>query len=104
MAVVLTQVFWIPNIARILRTRDVDGYSLLAWVVMTAGLSSWLVYFIARGDVVGTVANVSGVSGAALTTGLVWRWRKPKAVVATVHSIAVSKETAGEMEQAGEVA
>ncbi len=73
-AVVLTQVFWFPNIARILRTRDVDGYSLTAWLIMLCGLACWLVYFAAKGDVVGVVANVSGVSGAAFTTGCIWFW------------------------------
>lgn len=75
-ALVLTQVFWIPNIARIVRTRDVAGYSLLAWVIMVAGLSCWLVYFAARGDMVGVVANVCGVTGAGLTTLFIWMWKK----------------------------
>ena len=41
-AVLLTQVFWIPNISRILKTRDVQGYSLTAWIIMVTGLSCWL--------------------------------------------------------------
>lgn len=73
-AVVLTQVFWIPNILRIFRTRDVQGYSLSAWLVMFAGLTCWLVYFITKGDLVGTVANVSGVTGAGITLGCIWYW------------------------------
>ena len=76
-ALVLTQVFWIPSITRIVRTREVDGYSLLAWLIMVAGLSCWLIYFAARGDVVGIVANICGVTGAGLTTALVWLWRRP---------------------------
>jgi len=80
-AVVLTQVFWLPNIARILRTKDVAGYSLAAWVVMTAGLFAWLLYFVAKGDPVGIVANVSGVSGAAFTTFCILRWRGRPAVL-----------------------
>lgn len=75
-ALVLTQVFWIPNIARIVRTRDVAGYSLLAWVIMVAGLSCWLVYFAVRGDIVGIVANVCGVTGAGLTTLFIWMWKR----------------------------
>lgn len=80
-AVVLTQVFWLPNIARLVRTKDVAGHSLLAWVVMTAGLSSWLVYFVAKGDPVGIVANISGVTGAAFTTACILRWRGHTAVL-----------------------
>lgn len=73
-AVGLTQVFWFPNIARILRTRDVAGYSLTAWLIMLCGLTCWLVYFTVKGDVVGVVANISGVTGAAFTTGCIWFW------------------------------
>ncbi|MFN8508091.1 MAG: hypothetical protein U0547_11070 [Dehalococcoidia bacterium] len=75
-AVALTQVFWVPNIARLVRTRDVDGHSLTAWLVMVAGLACWLLYFAVKGDVVGMVANVSGVTGAAVTTFCVWKWRR----------------------------
>ncbi len=86
LAVILTQVFWVPNIARIVRTRDVDGHSLPAWLIMFAGLLCWLVYFTARGDVVGMVANISGVTGAGITTACVWLWgrRKPKLTVTEV--------------------
>lgn len=81
-AVILTQVFWIPNIARILRTRDVQGYSLAAWLIMVAGLSCWLVYFIARGDIVGIVANICGVTGAGITTACIWAWhRRPPRLI-----------------------
>ena len=70
-ALVATQVFWFPNIARILRTRDVEGYSLAAWFIMLLGLCGWLVYFAAKGDLVGIVANVSGVTGAVITTSCI---------------------------------
>ncbi len=71
----LSQVFYVPNTVRILRTRDVGGYSLAAWLMLSAGLACYLVYFIARGDPVGIVANIFGVSGAGLTTFCIWRWR-----------------------------
>lgn len=83
-ALVLTQVFWIPNIGRILRTRDVEGYSVVGWALMLAGLSCWLVYFASKGDVVGIVANVCGVTGAAITFGCIVYWgrgRKKSRVV-----------------------
>ena len=88
-ALVLTQIYWIPNIARIVRTRDVQGYSLLAWVIMLSGLSCWMVYFISRGDTVGIIANVCGVTGASVTTGLIWYWGRARhpmlAPVAAAH-------------------
>ncbi len=92
-AVVLTQVFWIPNMARILRTRDVDGHSLTAWVVMVAGLGCWLTYFTVKGDTVGMVANVSGVTGAAVTTFCVWKWRR-RGAVSVLHAQPLAHEHA----------
>jgi hypothetical protein len=76
LAVVLTQVFYIPNTVRILRTHDVEGYSLFGWALLFAGLACYLVYFSAEGDVVGIVANVCGVTGAGLTTFCIWHWRR----------------------------
>jgi MtN3 and saliva related transmembrane protein len=73
-AVGLTQVFWIPNIIRIFRTRDVEGYSLLAWLILLAGASCWFVYFAAQGDLVGIVANISGIAGSSITLGCILRW------------------------------
>ena len=73
-ALVLTQVFWIPNIGRILRTRDVEGYSLVAWLLMLGGLSCWLVYFVSKGDTVGVIANICGVTGASITLACIWYW------------------------------
>lgn len=78
-AVGLTQVFWIPNIIRIFRTRDVEGYSLLAWLILLAGASCWFVYFAAQRDLVGIVANISGIAGSSITLGCILRWghRRP---------------------------
>ena len=78
-AVVMTQVFWIPNILRIFRTRDVEGYSLAAWVIMFGGLTCWLVYFATKGDFVGVVANVSGMTGAGITLACIWYWGRGRA-------------------------
>lgn len=75
-AVVLTQVFYVPNTLRILRTRNVQGYSLAGWSMLTAGLGCYLVYFASRGDVVGVAANCCGVAGAGLTTLCIWLWRE----------------------------
>ncbi|MCE7928268.1 MAG: hypothetical protein DYG91_07230 [Chloroflexi bacterium CFX7] len=75
LAVVLTQVFYIPNTLRILRTRDVRGYSLLGWLLLFLGLACYLVYFASRGDPVGIVANAFGVFGAGFTAFCIWLWR-----------------------------
>jgi lipid-A-disaccharide synthase-like uncharacterized protein len=77
-AVVLTQVFYVPNTLKILRTKEVQGYSLTGWSMLAVGLASYLVYFAAEGDVIGVVANICGVAGAGLTTFCIWRWRTPR--------------------------
>jgi hypothetical protein len=77
--VVLTQVFYVPNTVRIIRTHDVQGYSLFGWLLLVSGLSCYLVYFASRGDVVGVVANACGVAGAGITTVCIWWWREREA-------------------------
>lgn len=74
-AVVLTQVFYLPNTVRIIRTRDVQGYSLFGWLLLFLGLICYFIYFTARRDPVGIVANACGVAGSGLTTFCIWRWR-----------------------------
>ncbi|MGD9932870.1 MAG: SemiSWEET family sugar transporter [Dehalococcoidia bacterium] len=98
-AVALTQVFWIPNITRILRTRDVQGHSLSAWLLMLTGLGCWLIYFAARGDTVGIAANISGVTGATITVALIWFWRRSPRSAATPSLEMIRPEPlpAGEM-------
>lgn len=91
-AVVLTQVFWIPNIGRIVRTKDVQGYSLAAWAIMFAGLSCWLLYFATKGDVVGMVANICGVGGAGVTLACIWYWGRRREPAMEPAGIAVLGE------------
>lgn len=79
LAVVLTQVFYVPNTLRILRTRDVQGYSLVGWLLLFIGLACYLVYFASQGDLVGIVANACGVFGAGVTTFCIWLWRDGEA-------------------------
>lgn len=96
LAVVLTQVFWFPNIARILRTRDVQGYSLTAWLIMVSGLSCWLVYFTVKGDIVGIVANLCGVAGAGFTTVCILIWRnRPAHVVEVIRALPMATTDQG---------
>ena len=49
-----------------------------AWLIMFGGLSCWLVYFVSKGDLVGTVANISGVAGAGVTLACIWHWGRKR--------------------------
>lgn len=94
-AVVLTQVFYIPNTMRILRTKDVQGYSLLAWGMLCLGLACYLVYFASKGDPVGIVANLFGVVGSGLTTFCIWKWRGRSAEAILTQSSGPTDEAIG---------
>ncbi len=75
LAVLFTQTFYVPNILRIVRTRDVEGYSLAGWLLLFLGLCCFLIYFSVKGDVVGIGANTCGVAGSGLTVICILRWR-----------------------------
>ncbi len=75
LAVLFTQAFYVPNTLRIIRTRDVEGYSLAGWLLLFLGLCCFLIYFSVKGDVVGIGANTCGVAGSGLTLLCIWRWR-----------------------------
>jgi len=47
---VLTTLCWLPQAARIIRTRDTHAISLPATVALTTGITCWLVYGVALGD------------------------------------------------------
>ena len=81
-AVVLTQVFYVPATLWVRRMRNVAGYSLTAWLMLTLGLGCYLFYFAAKGDVVGIVANACGVFGSGLTTACILFWRNRPVPVA----------------------
>ena len=54
----LTTFCWLPQAARIIRTRDTHAISLPATVALTTGTGCWLVYGLALGDAPLIGANV----------------------------------------------
>lgn len=99
LAVLLTQVFYIPNTIKILRTHDVQGYSVTAWAMLFVGLGCYLVYFASRGDVVGVVSNLSGMAGSGLTLGCIWLWRDGSAAaIAPDHVVVVQTSNGADAE------
>ncbi|MEI6069606.1 MAG: SemiSWEET transporter [Methylococcaceae bacterium] len=48
---------FMPQVWRTWRTRDVSGISLATYVVLTIGLTIWLIYGLFKGDLPLVVAN-----------------------------------------------
>lgn len=71
----LIQLFYIPQIIRTLRTRDVSGLSLFSWVVLWLGLLGYLVYSAWRRDPVFVAGNAIGLLQTSFQLGLIWRYR-----------------------------
>ena len=69
------QLFYIPQIIRTLRTRDVKGLSLFSWAVLCLGLLASLVYSTWRRDPVFMAGNAIGLLQTSFQLGLIWRYR-----------------------------
>ncbi len=71
----LFQLFYIPQIVRTVRTRDVKGLSLFSWAVLCLGLLASLVYSVWRSDPVFIAGNAMGLIQSSFQLGLIWRYR-----------------------------
>ena len=71
----LFQLFYIPQIVRTVRTRDVKGLSLFSWAVLCLGLLASLVYSVWRSDPVFIAGNAMGLIQSSLQLGLIWHYR-----------------------------
>ncbi|MBI2909251.1 MAG: hypothetical protein HYX92_16525 [Chloroflexi bacterium] len=69
------QIFFLPQTAKILRTRDVTGLSLPAWVILWLGFAFYVTYSLAIMDVVFIVGNTMGLLQTSLQIGLILRYR-----------------------------
>ena len=72
---VLIQLFYLPQIRKTLRTRDVQGLSLPAWVVLWLGILSYLVYSVWRRDRVFVAGNAMGLLLTSLQIGPILKYR-----------------------------
>ena len=71
----LFQLFYIPQIVRTVRTRDVKGLSLFSWTVLWLGLLASLVCSVWRRDPVFIAGNAMGLLQSSFQLGLIWRYR-----------------------------
>jgi MtN3 and saliva related transmembrane protein len=54
----VTTLCWLPQVVRVLRTRDTAAISLWAYLAFASGVGLWLVYGLLRGDLPLIVANL----------------------------------------------
>ncbi|MBI4295158.1 MAG: hypothetical protein HY669_03220 [Chloroflexi bacterium] len=73
-------IFYAPQTIKMLKTRDVRGLSVSAWVILWLGLFSYLVYSIALRNVVFTAGNAIGLAQASLQLVLILRYRNRRAL------------------------
>ncbi len=70
----LTQIFYIPQIVKILRHHDVSGLALPSWFILAVALLSYLVYSISRHDIVFIAGNAAGLMQSLFMIALILRY------------------------------
>jgi uncharacterized protein with PQ loop repeat len=81
----LTQIFYIPQIVKIVRSHDVSGLALPSWFILTVALLCYLIYSIWRHDLVFTVGNAAGMVQSLSMVALIMRYRKGQVVRAEAN-------------------
>jgi uncharacterized protein with PQ loop repeat len=76
----LTQIFYIPQIIKILRSHDVSGLALPSWFILAIALLFYLIYSVWRHDLVFTVGNAAGMVQSLSMISLILRYRKSQAI------------------------
>jgi MtN3 and saliva related transmembrane protein len=76
----LTQIFYIPQIVKILRNRDVSGLALPSWFILAVALLLYLVYSVWRHDLVFTVGNAAGMVQSFIMIALILKYRRIQAI------------------------
>ncbi len=72
----LIQIFYLPQMAKVLKSKDVSGLALASWVVLTAGLFLSLLYAIWKRDAVFMAGNSIGFLQSAFMVGLIVKYSK----------------------------
>jgi uncharacterized protein with PQ loop repeat len=80
----LTQIFYIPQIVKIVRSHDVSGLALPSWFILTVALLCYLIYSIWRHDLVFTVGNAAGTVQSISMIALIMKYRERQTVKAKV--------------------
>jgi uncharacterized protein with PQ loop repeat len=81
----LTQIFYIPQIIKILRSHDVSGLALPSWFILAIALICYLVYSIWRHDLVFTVGNAAGTVQSLFMIALMLKYGKSQRMKAKAN-------------------
>ena len=81
----LTQIFYIPQIIKILRSHDVSGLALPSWFILAIALICYLVYSIWRHDIVFTVGNAAGTVQSLFMIALMLKYGKSQRMKAKAN-------------------
>ena len=73
---ILVEAFYVPQIIKTVKTKDVAGFSLTAWGVLWLGMAFYLVYSIIIHDPVFTVGNGVGLAASTFQIALILKYRK----------------------------
>lgn len=69
---------FIPQVIKILKTKDVAGISLWLWLMVVAGYITGILYVVSLGNTILIATYSIGLAFALLTTGLVVFYRESK--------------------------
>jgi len=79
----LTQIFYIPQIIKILKSHDVSGLALPSWFILAIALLCYLIYSVWRHDLVFIVGNAAGMVQSLLMIVLMLRYSNRRKVSST---------------------
>lgn len=78
-AFALTQIFYIPQTIRILRSHDVSGLALPSWFILAIGLLCYLIYSISQHNIVFIAGNAAGtVQSLVMIALILWYGKKQR--------------------------
>jgi len=76
----LTQMFYIPQLIKILRSHDVSGLALPSWFILAIALLSYLVYSVSIHNIVFIAGNAMGMLQSLFMIALILKYRGSQAI------------------------
>ena len=74
--IALTQVFYIPQLIKILRSHDVSGMALPSWFILAIGLLSYLIISVSVHNNVFIAGNAAGMVQSLFMIALILKYGK----------------------------